>query len=1092
MKFWQTRQEGQNKQGEISMKKIVDLFVRFPFYANLIVLFLLVVGGISLWSMKLSFFPERPSKMIYVRVAYPGASPVEMEEGVTSRIEEAVRGIPGIYEITSTSSENSASVQIEITGEIDIDETLIEVKNAVDGISSFPTAAERPIVFKQRTTSPAMRLMVTGDVDLLTLKEYAQQIEEEFLSSGLISQVDLSGYPALEISVEAKEEDLLRYGITFSQLQNAILQNNRDVSGGQLRSQEEEMLIRLRSRSADPNKIGNIIVKANPDGSVIRIRDIADVKRKFSDTTPNKALERGKPVIRISVSKLISEDLGDIDRYIRDYVTTFNDKNKGVKLIVTRSYLELLKSRLDLLLVNGGQGLILVVIALALMLNLRLSFWVAWGIPSSFLAMFIVASLSGITINMISLFGMILVIGILVDDGIVIGENIFQHFELGKSPIQAAVDGTVEVIPAVITSVTTTVVAFSPLFFISGQMEMMYEMAFIVCMSLLFSLFESFFVLPAHLGNAHVLSERALHGKQRGLRKYIERFFTWLRDYAYDRVLKLIIEWRYIVIAVPLAMFLITMGLLGGQIIKTTFFPRMEFDSFNINIAFTPGAGEKQTMDYLQRFETVVWEVNDELKKDYNDTVDIIEYCTLNLGSGFDHQESGSHTGNLFVSPRNSEETGISSYDIIDRVRNKIGKVPEAVKFSIGARGRFGDPVSIGLQSRNIEELELSQDFLIKRLQEMPQLKDVVNTNALGKQEILLKLKPKAYMLGFNEGTISEQVRQGFYGGQAQRLQVGRDELRIWVRYPAEDRERLGQLENMKIKAGAGEYPLTELVDYEMKRGPVNIQRFNGRREIRVNADLVDPDASVTEILDQIKAEIIPDLTLNYPGVHVEYQGQQRESQRNMSDMGILFPLAFLAIVFILMINFRSFEQPLIILVMIPISILGAIWGHGIHGKPVSMLSLWGIVALSGVVVNDAVVFLSKFNLLIEEGFKIKDAILHAGKSRLRPIILTTLTTSAGLFPIVLERSFQAQFLIPMAISLVYGVAFGTLFILLFFPSLIMVLNDIRRVTRQWWHGRPFEPEEVEIAFINAKRRYAGKTQAEIKADKNERYYDTK
>jgi len=1066
------------------MRKIVETFVRFPFYANLIVLFLLIVGGISLATMKLSFFPERPSKMIYVRVAYPGASPVEMEEGVTSRIEEAVRGIPGIYEITSTSSENSASVQIEITGEIDIDETLIEVKNAVDGISSFPTAAERPIVYKQRTTSPAARLIVTGDVDLLTLKDYAQQIEEDFLSSGYISQVSLSGYPELEISVEAHEETLLRYGLTFGQLQNAISQNNRDVSGGQLRSIDEEMLIRLRSRSADPNKIGEIILKANSDGSVIRIRDVATVKKKFSDISPNKSLEQGNPVISISVSKLISEDLGDIDDYIQGYVNNFNAKTSGVQLIITRSFIDLLKSRLDLLLVNGGQGLFLVVILLAIMLSFRLSFWVAWGIPSSFLAMFIVANMAGITINMISLFGMILVIGILVDDGIVIGENIFQHFERGKNPIQAAVDGTIEVVPAVITSVLTTVLAFAPLFFISGNMEMMFEMAFIVVVSLLFSLFESFFVLPAHIGNEHVLNPARLRREPRGLKKYTERFFSWLRDYAYDGVLRLIIEWRYIVIFVPVAMLVITFGMLGGQIIKTTFFPRMEFDSFNVNIAFTPGSGEEQTMAYLERFEDVVWEVNDDLKKEYNDTVDIIEYCTVNLGSGFDRSENGTHTGNVFVSPRNSEETGISSYEIINRVRKKIGPVPEAVKYTIGARSRFGDPVSIGLQSRHPEELEMAQAFLIERLQKMPQLKDVVNTNALGKQEILLKLKPKAYMLGFNEASVSEQVRQGFYGGQAQRLQVGRDELRVWVRYPAEDRERIGQLEQMKLKTAAGDYPLTELVDYEMKRGPVNIQRFNGRREIRVNADLVNPDASVTEILDQIKAEIIPDLNLTFPGVRVEYQGQQKESARNMNDIMVLFPMAFLGIVFILMINFRSFEQPLIILVMIPISILGAVWGHGIHGKPVSILSLWGIVALSGVVINDSVVMLSKFNSLIEEGFRVKDAILEAGKSRLRPIILTTLTTSAGLFPLVLEKSFQAQFLIPMAISLVYGVAFGTLFILLFFPALVVVLNDIRRKTRELFHGRTFTREEVEIAYINNLRRNDGQTKKEIEADK--------
>ena len=1052
------------------MKKGVELFVRFPFFANLIIVFLILIGGLSMYSMKKSFFPERESRFISVRVYYPGASPVEMEEGITSRIEEAVRGIPGIYEITSTSSENSTMVSIEIEPNRDVDETLIEIKNAVDGISSFPSAAERPIVAKNRTRSPAMRLIITGNMDLLTLKGYAQRVEEDFLSSGIMSQVSISGFPALEISVEALEENLLRYGITFTELQNAITQNNSDVSGGEIRSVEEELLIRLRSRSADPNKIGDIILRANTDGSVIRIRDIANVKKKFADTS-DKALEKGQPIINIRVEKLISEDLAKIDKYIRDYVAEFNEKNPGVELFISRSYLEILGSRLDLLLTNGTQGLILVLFTLGLMLSIRLSFWVAWGIPASFLGMFIIANVAGITINMMSLFGMILVIGILVDDGIVIGENIFQHFEMGKTPMRAAIDGTVEVIPAVVTSVTTTILAFAPLFFISGNMEMMFEMAFIVCVSLGVSLFEAFFVLPAHLGNPKVLSEKSLHAKDRGIKKYTEGFFNWLRDYAYDRVLKLVIQWRYIVIAVPAAMMIITMGLIGGQFIKTTFFPRMEFDSFNINIAFTPGSGEKQTMDYLQRFDSIVWEVNEELKKDYNDTVDIIENSIIELGNGFDRQESGAHTGNVDVSPRNSEETGISSYEIIQRLRKKIGPVPEAKKFTIGARGRFGEPVSIGLLSSHVEELEAARDFTMEKLNDMPQLKDVVDNNALGKQEILLKLKPRAYMLGLNESTIANQVRQGFYGGQAQRLQEGRDELRVWVRYPKEGREHLGQMERMKIKTPQGEFPLTELVDYEMKRGPVSIRRFNGKREIRVNADLVDPDASVTEILDQVRNEIVPQINVLFPGVRVEYQGQQKESERNMKDLLFLFPLAFLAIVFVLMIQFKSFEQPLLIIIMIPISILGAIWGHGIHGKPLSILSLWGIVALTGVIINDAVVFLSKFNLLIEEGWKVKEAIIEAGKKRLRPIILTTLTTSFGLFPLVLEKSFQAQFLIPMAISLVYGVAFGTTFILLFFPSLIMILNDTRRVVRQYWHGRKFSPEEVEIAYLHSLRK---------------------
>ena len=1051
------------------MKRLVEIFVRFPFYANLIILILVVAGFLSMVSMKMSFFPETKSKFIFVTVYYPGASPVEMEEGVTSRIEEAVRGIVGIREITSTSSENFTRVSIETTGDYNIDETLMDVKNAVDGISSLPTAAERPIVFKQRNTTWGMFMRVTGDVDLVTLKEYAQQIEEDFMASGVMSQVSISGFPPMEISVEAKEETLLRYGITFDQLAQAISSNNRDVSGGLIRSQEEELLIRLRSRSSDANKIGDIVLKANTDGGIIRIRDVAEVKKKFADE-PTKVLTKGKPMVSITVNKLIEEDLEEITEYAQNYLEEFNAKDLGVRLEMSYSFLEMLRARLQLLYENGLIGLVLVVLSLALMLSFRLSLWVAWGIPSAFLAMFIVANMVGVTINMISLFGMILVIGILVDDGIVIGENIFQHFEAGKGPMRAAIDGTMEVMPAVVTSISTTIVAFTPLFFLTGQMEFLQEMAFVVSISLAFSLIEAFFVLPAHLGNRHVLSERSLRQKDSGLKKYTEGFFTWLRNYAYDRVLRLILEWRYIVIGIPIALFLITGGLIGGQIIKTTIFPRLEFDQFNIDMAFTPGSGEKQTMEHLEKFDKIIWEINQELMEERGDTVDVIDNCYLVLGSAFNGQETGSHAGSMQVFPRNPEETGISTYEIVNLVRAKIGVVPKAEKFTIGGQTRFGKPVSVSLLGRNLEEIRKSRDFLVTKLEEMPQLKDVVDNNALGKQEVRLNLKPKAYMLGLNEAFIANQVRQGFYGGQAQRLQEGRDELRVWVRYPSSDRMRLGQLERMRIKTQVGEFPLTELADYHLERGPVSIQRYNGKREIRVSADLSDPDASVTAILEQVRAEIIPEIEARYPGISIEFQGQSRESQRNVGDMMAAFPIAFGVIIILLMINFKSFEQPFLILIMIPLAILGSVWGHGIHGKPVSLLSLWGIVALTGVIINDAVVFLAKYNLLITQGKKVAEAIIEAGKTRLRPILLTTLTTSLGLYPLILEKSFQAQFLIPMAISLVYGVAIGTLFILLFFPALIMVLNDFRRVLRQLWTGRKIKPEHVEIAYLHSLR----------------------
>ncbi|MGB5989230.1 MAG: efflux RND transporter permease subunit, partial [Marinifilaceae bacterium] len=442
----------------------------------------------------------------------------------------------------------------------------------------------------------------------------------------------------------------------------------------------------------------------------------------------------------------------------------------------------------------------------------------------------------------------------------------------------------------------------------------------------------------------------------------------------------------------------------------------------------------------------------------------------VSVGWAFQGTERGTHAGNIFVLPRNLDDIEITGMEIAALVKKKIGAVPEARKFTVGGTNRWGAPVSISLMSRNLNVLEDSKEYLIKELGKIPVLKDIVDNNAQGKQEILLKLKDEAYFLGLTEASLASQIRFGFYGGQVQRLQEGRDELRVWIRYPKEGRQNIGQLENMKIKTAMGEYPLSELIEYSVKRGPVSIKRLNGKREGRIEAELLDPYASVTEILAQVKEEIIPLLKAKYPSVDVAYQGQQKTSNEAMEQIKIYYSLAFALIIAVLMMHFRSVSQAVIILLMIPLSFLGVMWGHGIHMRPVSLMSVWGIVALSGVVINDAVVFLAKFNLLMENGGKLRESIIEAGKTRLRPIILTSVTTSVGLFPMILEKSPQAQFLIPTALSLAYGIVFGTFFILIFFPVFIHVLNDIKVYTAYLWTGKKPSREEVCIAVINKKR----------------------
>ncbi len=1057
------------------MKKLVSTFIRYPFYSNMIIVVVLLGGFYGVLSLKKSFFPERTTRDIYVTVVYPGASPKEMEEGITVRVEEAVRGLIGIKEINSVSSENFSRVSITTTGEYDIDVILQEVKNAVDGISSFPVDAERPIVYKQRNTTPAIYLgMASQGVDLMTLKKYAMQVEDDFRGTGFITQLNISGYPALEISVEISEQNRLRYNISFDEIARAIALNNTDISAGQIKSDEEEILIRSRRRTLDPNEIAEIVVRANPDGSFLKLRDVAEVQLKFADV-PSKGLLNGDRAVGFHIQKLADEDLKEISVFVNKYVEIFNEEHDGVELHVTFDFLSLLRARLNLLTRNGVIGIVLVLITLGFFLSLRVSFWVAFGIPFSFLGMFLIGNMYGITINMISLFGMILVVGILVDDGIVIAENIYSHFEKGKSPRQAALDGSLEVLPAVLTSVVTTIVAFSPLLIIKeGGMEFMFEMAFVVITSLLFSLVEAFFVLPNHLGNKHILGSKNEERKGFNLRLKLDNAIIYLRDKIYGKILRWVIKWRwYVASAIPIGLFILTFGFFRGGIIKSTLFPVIPFDFFTVDFAFTPGSGEKQTWDYLMRFDSLIWEVNEELVDEYTqafknhdgDSVTIIKYTFPGIGSAFDGVESGSHTGSIFVQPRDLDKFGISSFEVADRIRKKIGAVPEAEKFRVGGGNRFGKPVSISLLGKDFDELEQAENFLLEGLQTMEVLTGVVKTNAPGKREVQLKLKPKAYFLGLDHASISNQVRQGFFGGQAQRLQEGKDEIRVWVRYPKTDRTNIGQMENMKIQTARGEFPLSELASYEIKRGPVNINRFNMSRELRVEADLTDPYDPVPPILEDIDKNILTQLKIRYPGIRLEYQGQQRRSSESMAELLKWYIIALVIILIVIMIHFRSLSQSFIIILMIPLSWMGAAWGHGIEGIPVSMLSAWGMVALSGVIINDAVVFLSKFNLNMQEGMKFEEALYDAGISRFRPILLTTITTTAGLYPIILEKSFQAQFLRPMAISLAYGVLIGTGFILLFFPALIIFLNDVRIARRWLWTGKKPSREEVQIAI---------------------------
>ncbi len=1058
------------------IKNLVEYFVKFPILANILIALTLIGGLVAMFNTKKSFFPTRADRNINIAVAYPGASPEEMEEGVTLKIEEAVNPIAGIDELISTSSENSANITIVTFDDVDIDDVYTEVKNAVDGINSFPAGAEKPVVFKQKQRSTAQWLALTGDVDLKTLKKFSEDIEDDFLTKEAISQVNVTGFPPLEISIEVTEQDLLRYNLRFDQVVSAVRLNNQDISAGSVKSTDEEILIRSRAKETDADKISDIVVRSDPDGSELLLKDVAVIKEKFSDT-PSKSKLSGKEAVFIEVRKLETEDLERISEVVNTYVDDFNEKNEVVELHVVWDFMTILGQRLDLLTSNGLIGLLLVLISLGLFLSLRLSFWVAWGIPSSFLGMLILGSTVGLTINMISLFGMILIIGILVDDGIVIAENIYAHFEKHGNPAKAAVQGTIEVLPAVFTSVTTTIVAFTPLLLLTGGFEFLRDMAFVVCFSLGFSLLEAFFVLPAHLASKRVLKVQQEDTRSYKVRKALNGVIDHMKHNLYGRALRFTMQYRSVSLAMLVAFIILVVGLLQGGQIKTTFFPQIPFNSFNLNIAFKPGEREQKVEEFLTKFDNAIWKVNDDMMVALDTDEGIINNTFMQIGAS--QTESGSHTGMINVFYRELDDYGLNQFDLVEKIRKEIGPVTEAEKFSIGGGHRFGKPVSMRLMGKNYQELEDAKNFLKGELLGIMDLKEIEDNVPEGRREMLFDLRPEAYFMGLTHEDITKQMRQGFFGEEVQRFMKGNDEVKVWVRYPNSGRKSINQLEEIKVKTEAGqEFPLTQMAEYKIERGVSGIKHYNTSRAITIEADMIDPFGEVPPILKKIREEIVPALVSNYPSVVVDYGGQSQQSTRARQEIGLYFGGAFLLIFFILMVTFRSYYQALLIILMIPLGWFGAILGHGIEDwispdkeLPVSLLSAWGMVALSGVIINDAVVFLSKFNSFVKnEGMTVYQAAYNAGLSRFRPIVLTSMTTVLGLFPLIKETSFQAQFLIPMAISVAYGVLIGTCIILLFFPVFIVLFNDIRRWAKWLWTGKKPTREEVERVLIDQRR----------------------
>lgn len=1033
------------------MRGLIRYFIKYPIYANAFIFVITLFGIYSLYRMNKSFFPELDPHRVVINVMYPGASPEEMEEGVTIKIEQALRGINGVEQINSTSSENMATVVVEAFDNADMDEVYKDVENSVNSISSFPVGAEKPIV--RRLKANPMSEMVTtialsGDCDFMTLKNEADQIENDLFNSGLISTIEMRGFPELELVVEVNEEDLLTYGILIDEVSQAIQRNNQDLTGGILRSEKEELVIRSRQRSTDPKEIEKIVLRTTPAGQKITIDDVADVRLGFAETSA-EVYYLGKRSISIEVKKTPDQDLGAITDFVREYTAQYNSENHPAKIAIQYEAEVNLQDRIDLLTSNGMFGLVLVILMLGLFLSTRVSVWVAFGIPFAFLGMFIIAVMMGLTINMITLFGMILVVGILVDDGIVIAENIVVHFERGKSPHQAALDGAMEVLPSIISSVLTTIAAFMMLLYVD-QMEMMWEMPIVVILALGFSVIEAFVTLPVHMASHKVLARSKEGSTRYKVRVILNKIVDFTRDkFFYDIQVFIFKRYRaYVLLPLLFTIFIIVFSVRG--IITYTFFPEIKPEIINVEVAFVPGTSKEITKSWLLQAEQAILQSNQEIIDLSGDT--LLSRYTMSLGISQTLGESGFHTG-MFSLTIEGEGKSIPVDSLQRRITEKLNKM-ESTKlaealFVGGPTMQFGKAVEYSITGNNDQEVRNAKNAFKELVGRIPLVSNLKDNEPLGRKEINLEMKPEADFYGLGVFEVTRQVRQGVFGQEVQRVIIGTDEVKIWVRYAKPGREDQFDLDNMRIKSPDGkQILLSSLADYSIARGPISLKRRDGRREIVVDASVDDP-TKVGSVNSTIVNEIIPEIKAQYPGVEIIQRGQGERSTKALASMQINLLILFVIMILIIALSFRSVYQALLIMLVIPAGVAGGILGHTLIGIPVSILSAFGMIALIGILVNDAIVFLDQYNRNILEGMSINDAVMEAAKSRFRPIMLTSVTTVSGMMPLILETSFQAQFLIPMAASISFGILFGTIFILLFFPTIIMASADFRRA---WNH----------------------------------------
>ncbi|MBC8871380.1 MAG: efflux RND transporter permease subunit [Planctomycetes bacterium] len=1052
------------------MDGILAWFARNRVAANLLMLMIILAGFLAIgYGVRRELFPLVSLDMVHINVVYPGATPVEVEEGIVLPIEEAVGDLEGIDELNATAAEGFGTVTIKVRSDYDTRSLMSDVKTRLDGITTFPQDAEEPVIEELSFKFHVITVVVSSDtIGELGLRTLAEQFRDELLAVRGITQVKMGAVRPYEIGIHVSEESLRRHGLTFDEVAGAVRVSSLNLPAGEIRATGGDILIRTQSQAYRGDEFENLVLLTNPDGTRVRLSDVATIVDGFEEDERWARFD-GRPAVTLAILAPKRENISDVVDGVRSYIATKRPSlPAGVNLDTWFDFSRYYTERQELMLRNGLNGLILVFLCLAFFLHLRLAFWVAVGLLLSFLGAFAVMWYFDVSLNLISMAAFILVLGIVVDDAIVVSESIHHKQTHGEHGVQGAVSGVIRVSTPVIFAVLTSVIAFLPMLAISGVDGKMWRIIPIVIVAcLLLSLVESLLILPAHLSHEPSktipwylfpiwplvwLFEQVRRIVEFGLQAFVRR--------VYVPVLNVALSWRYTTLAVFSACLIVTIGLLAGGRVPYAFSPRLPGDVATATLEMPHGTSAATTRAVLKRIEDAAEQLRDEID-DQNGGVSLVKHILVAMGSHpvGDAQNplglegaGGPHLAEATIEFQNLVERNVSSEATADRWRELVGTVPGVRQLTFNAtEGHEEKDIHIRLTSHNIDHVEAAASQLKEALRRFNGIYEISDTLGSRRQEVTLAIKPTAETLGLRSVDLARQVRQAFYGEEAQRIQRGRDDIRVMVRYPRTQRASLADLERMRIRTQSGdEVPLGEVADIQYGEGLASISRADRRRMAEVTA-MIDRKVidNVEHIMEQLESGVLADVQQRYPGLSHSREGGMKNQERVLRELIIGFVVALFAMYATMAIAFKSYLQPALIASAIPFGLVGAVAGHVLCNETFNIVSFLGMVALAGVVVNDSLVLVDYVNRLVRGGMPVREAVPQACQHRFRAILLTSLTTFFGLTPLMAETSVQARFIIPMAITLAYGVAFATLITLTLVPSLYLMIDDATRLWRR-------------------------------------------